>query len=79
LFGGDLEEITPQQIKLQIDIDALGVTYGAKAALPYLKGQPDAHLVNISSASAIYGQPGIATYSAAKFYVSGFTEALELE
>jgi len=79
LFGGDLDEITPQQIKLQIDIDALGVTYGAKAALPYLKQQPGAHLVNISSASAIYGQPGIATYSAAKFYVSGFTEALELE
>ncbi|MCA0157147.1 SDR family oxidoreductase [Tsukamurella sp. M9C] len=79
LFGGDLDEITPQQIKLQIDIDALGVTYGAKAALPYLRGQPGAHLVNISSASAIYGQPGIATYSAAKFYVSGFTEALELE
>lgn len=79
LVSGDLDQITPQQIKLQIDIDALGVTYGAKAALPYLKNQPGAHLVNISSASAIYGQPGIATYSAAKFYVSGFTEALELE
>ncbi|GAB3131114.1 SDR family oxidoreductase [Tsukamurella serpentis] len=79
LFGGDLDEITPQQVKLQIDVDALGVTYGAKAALPYLAGEKGAHLVNISSASAIYGQPGIATYSATKFYVAGFTEALELE
>ncbi|WP_019201172.1 SDR family oxidoreductase [Tsukamurella sp. 1534] len=79
LFAGDLDAIAPEQIKLQIDIDALGVTYGARAALPYLKDQPGAHLVNISSASAIYGQPGIATYSAAKFYVAGFTEALELE
>ena len=35
--------------------------------------------MNIASASAIYGQPGIATYSAAKFYVAGLTEALELE
>lgn len=35
--------------------------------------------MNIGSASAIYGQPGIATYSAAKFYVGGLTEALELE
>lgn len=79
LTAGDLDEISAEQIKLQIDIDALGVTYGAKAALPYLKNEPGAHLVNISSASAIYGQPGIATYSAAKFYVAGFTEALELE
>lgn len=79
LVGGDLAELTPEQIRFQIDIDALGVTYGAKAAYPYLKAAGKSHLVNISSASAIYGQPGIATYSAAKFYVAGLTEALELE
>jgi NAD(P)-dependent dehydrogenase (short-subunit alcohol dehydrogenase family) len=79
LVAGDLTELTPEQIRFQIDIDALGVTYGAKAAHPYLKAAGKSHLVNISSASAIYGQPGIATYSAAKFYVAGLTEALELE
>lgn len=79
LVAGRLDEITPEAIRAQIDIDALGVTLGAQAAYPYLKKTPGAHLVNIASASAIYGQPGIATYSAAKFYVSGFTEALELE
>lgn len=55
------------------------MTLGAQAAYPYLKRTPGAHLVNIASASAIYGQPGIATYSATKFYVAGLTEALELE
>ncbi len=35
--------------------------------------------MNIASASAIYGQPGIAVYSATKFFVGGLTEALELE
>lgn len=79
LVAGDLDEISTGAIKAQIDIDVLGVTYGAQAALPYLKATPGAHLVNIASASAIYGQPGIATYSAAKFYVAGLTEALELE
>ena len=79
LVAGDLTELTPEQIRFQIDIDALGVTYGAKAAHQYLKAAGKSHLVNISSASAIYGQPGIATYSAAKFYVAGLTEALELE
>ncbi|MFT3715949.1 MAG: SDR family oxidoreductase [Gordonia sp. (in: high G+C Gram-positive bacteria)] len=79
LVAGDLTDITPAQIKAQIDIDALGVALGARAAHPYLKATPGAHLVNIASASAIYGQPGIAVYSAAKFFVAGLTEALELE
>lgn len=79
LVAGELGEISPEAVKTQIDIDVLGVTLGAQAALPYLKATPGAHLVNIASASAIYGQPGIATYSASKFYVGGLTEALELE
>lgn len=79
LVAGDLDRISPEAVKAQIDIDVLGVTLGAQAAFPYLKATPGSHLVNIASASAIYGQPGIATYSAAKFYVGGLTEALELE
>ncbi|WP_338857080.1 SDR family oxidoreductase [Gordonia hongkongensis] len=79
LHEGQIDHITPDQIKRQIDIDALGVALGAQAAYPYLKKSPGAHLVNIGSASAIYGQPGIAVYSATKFFVAGLTEALELE
>lgn len=79
LVAGDLDQISPSAVKAQIDIDVLGVTLGAQAAFKYLKATPGSHLVNIASASAIYGQPGIATYSAAKFYVAGLTEALELE
>jgi short-subunit dehydrogenase len=36
-------------------------------------------VVNLCSASAIYGQPELAVYSATKFAVRGLTEALELE
>ncbi len=79
LIAGDLAGIAPEAIKAQIDIDALGVALGAQAAHPYLKATPGSHLVNIASASAIYGQPGIAVYSATKFFVAGLTEALELE
>ncbi|OBA61008.1 SDR family oxidoreductase [Gordonia sp. 852002-10350_SCH5691597] len=79
LTEGKLADISPDAVRRQIDIDALGVTLGAQAAHKYLKKTPGSHLVNIASASAIYGQPGIATYSASKFYVAGLTEALELE
>jgi short-subunit dehydrogenase len=33
----------------------------------------------MASATAIYGQPDLATYSASKFAVRGFTEGLDLE
>ncbi|MNV92879.1 putative oxidoreductase [compost metagenome] len=33
----------------------------------------------MASATAIYGQPELATYSATKFAVRGFTEGLDLE
>ena len=36
-------------------------------------------VINMASATAIYGQPQLATYSATKFAVRGFTEALDLE
>ncbi len=79
LVAGPLDEISADAVKRQIDIDVLGVTLGAQAAFEYLRATPGSHLVNIASASAIYGQPDIATYSASKFYVAGLTEALELE
>lgn len=56
-----------------------GVTHGAKACYPYLKRTEGSVMVSMSSASAIFGQPDISTYSASKYYVKGFTEALSLE
>ena len=40
---------------------------------------PNAVVVNLASASAIYGQAELANYSATKFFVRGITEALDLE
>ena len=40
---------------------------------------PNSVVVNLASASAIYGQAELATYSATKFFVRGITEALDIE
>lgn len=77
IAAGPLSDISPTAVANQINVNCLGVTLGAQAAKKYLsKG---ATLVNMASASAVYGQPSIATYSASKFYVAGLTEALSLE
>ncbi len=57
-----------------------GVYYCTRAFLPLLAAAPEAHLVNTSSVNGFWATlgPGIphTAYSAAKFAVKGFTEAL---
>ncbi|MCL0119976.1 SDR family oxidoreductase [Corynebacterium pygosceleis] len=79
IADGNLAGMEPGHIAAQINVNCLGVTLGARAAHPYLAATPGSHLVNMASASAIYGQPDISVYSATKFYVAGLTEALNLE
>ncbi len=66
-----------------IEVNVQGVLAGSYLALPYLKpaatSQHGARVINMSSASAIYGQPSLAVYSTSKFAVRGITEALDLE
>ena len=52
---------------------------GCHRSFRYLKKTQGAKVINLSSASAIYGQASLAVYSATKFYVRGLTEALNLE
>ena len=49
------------------------------AFLPALKAHPGAHLVNVSSVFGIFAPAGQAAYSASKFAVRGFSEAVRHE
>ena len=62
-----------------IDVNVMGVINGCHAAFPYLKASLRGLVINVSSASSLYGIPEFASYSASKFAVKGLTEALELE
>lgn len=63
-----------------VDVNLKGVINGCHAAWPYLKQmQGGARVINLCSASALYGQPMLSTYSATKAAVRSFTEALDIE
>ncbi|MCZ2850464.1 SDR family NAD(P)-dependent oxidoreductase [Modestobacter sp. VKM Ac-2978] len=62
-----------------LGINLFGVLHGTKAFLPHLVASGDGHVVNVSSLNGIMGQASINAYSASKFAVRGFTEALRSE
>jgi NADP-dependent 3-hydroxy acid dehydrogenase YdfG len=79
LLAGRFEELNVSAHLKEIDINAKGVVNGLHAAFPYLRSTPNSVVVNLASASAIYGQAELANYSATKFFVRGITEALDIE
>jgi NADP-dependent 3-hydroxy acid dehydrogenase YdfG len=79
LFMGRDDTLTPEQKNSLVDVNVKGVLHTMHAALPYLKATPGAHAVAMCSTSAEYGSPEHAVYSATKFFVRGYTEALNIE
>jgi NADP-dependent 3-hydroxy acid dehydrogenase YdfG len=79
LLAGRFEDIDATRHLREIDINTKGVVNGLHAAFPYLRDTANSVVVNLASASAIYGQAELANYSATKFFVRGITEALDIE
>ena len=79
LLAGRFEDVELGAQLNEIDVNTKGVVSGLYAAFPHLRTTPGSVVVNLASASAIYGQAELATYSATKFFVRGITEALDIE
>jgi short-subunit dehydrogenase len=76
---GAFTEIDQAQMDWLMNINFWGVVHSTRAFLPHLAAQPEAHIVNVSSIFGIVAPPGQTAYSAAKFAVRGFSEALRHE
>lgn len=74
------EKLDPiKDIQVQITVDLLGVMWTAQAVLPQMYRQRSGHIINMASLAGWAAPPLYAAYSAAKFGVRGFSEALRRE
>jgi len=78
-FAGALEELTLDEAKAQFETNFFGVVRMVKAVLPLMRQQKDGQIINISSLAGLTPIPFMGIYSASKFAVEGYTEALRLE
>jgi short-subunit dehydrogenase len=69
----------PDDIDRAFEVNALAPLHLCRALLPHLVSQPRAHIVNLGSVFGTIAYPGHAVYSATKFALRGFSEALRRE
>jgi NAD(P)-dependent dehydrogenase (short-subunit alcohol dehydrogenase family) len=76
---GTFDEISLDDFRWLMNINFWGTVYGVKYFLPALRREKRSHIVNVSSVFGMIAPPGQPAYSASKFAVRGFTEALRHE
>ena len=77
-FAGFFEELSPEQVRSQLDTLLFGPMNVTRAALPVMRKQRSGLLLTISSTAGIAGQIS-AAYAAAKFGIEGWMESLAPE
>jgi NAD(P)-dependent dehydrogenase (short-subunit alcohol dehydrogenase family) len=77
--GGPIETSPDENIRLQMDTNFLGMVNLVKEVLPYMRKEGAGRIINFSSIGGLMGLPFQAFYSASKFAIEGFSEALRME
>jgi NAD(P)-dependent dehydrogenase (short-subunit alcohol dehydrogenase family) len=78
-LGGTFEQVSEADFEWLFGVNFWGVVRMTRAFLPLLRASDDAHLVNLSSLYGLISPPGQTAYSASKFAVRGFSNALRAE
>ncbi len=73
---GAAEETPEGELRAQMETNFFGAVAATNAALPHLRAQRSGAIVNISSLGGQLSFAGFSAYSASKFALEGFSEAL---
>lgn len=78
-IGGPLEFATEEEVRLQMDTNFMGLVHCVDAVLPYMRQQKSGRIIALSSIGGLMGLPFQGFYSASKFAIEGYCEALRME
>ncbi|HYD96856.1 MAG TPA: SDR family oxidoreductase [Noviherbaspirillum sp.] len=78
-LGGTFEQVSEEDFDWLMEINFHGVVRMTRAFLPYLHAGDDSRIVNVSSLYGLISPAGQCAYSASKFAVRGFSNALRHE
>ncbi len=78
-YGGFFEELSPEQVRSQIETNLFGPMNVTRAVLPLMRSQRSGLVISISSLAGLIGGEFTSAYAASKFGVEGWMEALTPE
>lgn len=78
-IGGALELASEAEIDRQMGTNFMGCANMCQAVLPHMRKARKGRIVNVSSIGGVMGLPYQGYYSASKFAIEGFSEALAAE
>ncbi|MCB1396649.1 MAG: SDR family NAD(P)-dependent oxidoreductase [Rhodobacteraceae bacterium] len=73
------EETGPDRFRPLMEVNFFGTTEMIRAALPVMRKQRSGRIINISSTAGYGAVPSLTYYSASKYAVEGYSEALRAE
>jgi NAD(P)-dependent dehydrogenase (short-subunit alcohol dehydrogenase family) len=78
-LAGALEEVSLAEARAQFETNFFGVARMVQAVLPPMRQQGHGRIINVGSLSGLTPIPFLGMYSASKFALEGYTEALRQE
>lgn len=78
-IGGSLELATGEEVESQMGTNFGGCVNVCQAVLPLMRREGSGQIINLSSIGGVMGLPYQGFYSASKFAIEGFSEALAAE
>jgi len=77
--AGFFEELTQEQIGQQLQTSLIGPMIVTRAVLPIMRKQGSGHIISISSTAGLTSYEFCSAYSASKFGLEGWMQALQIE
>jgi NAD(P)-dependent dehydrogenase (short-subunit alcohol dehydrogenase family) len=77
--AGAIEDTTVEEARAQFDTNLFGLHRMCRAVLPQMRRQRSGHIINMSSLAGQIAIPFQGFYSASKFAIEAYTEALRME
>lgn len=78
-IGGPLEFCPVSEVQRQMDVNFMGMVRWLSKVVPVMRRQKSGKIICMSSIGGLMGLPYQGAYSASKFAVEGYCEALRLE
>jgi NAD(P)-dependent dehydrogenase (short-subunit alcohol dehydrogenase family) len=78
-YAGFFEDLSPEDIKNQIETNLIGPMNVTRAVLPVMRKQGRGHVITVSSSAGLVGIEFGSAYAASKFGLEGWMLSLKLE